>query len=488
MMNLLVHSIVKFSQTRLPQYRQVLQRYRSIRSANHNMLLNDVAQVITNELIELWKLTRIPYITMNAINKPVIRLINQWKKPKVESSVSPKEQSKLNKLFDLRPSNLLTEESLKNYLMKYSYLSWSEELGFVVGQLNHNPQTSSITSTTDHVQGLVDQEKEKIAAKAEIYKLNNSMEIIEEESSSSQRISANQAILQQEEVIICEKRKHLRKHYGNLESVCETAEAENDEDWQPSAWEKHERKKKEITLNLPAKKIPSLLSSISTITKTSIRQELKITATLLNAAGADISETSQSIPTVYRQRKAAVTKTASEIRLNLKKSIDKFIIVHWDGKILQLMSGKTQDRLAVCISIPNENPGQFLASAEIASGSGKNMADAVLKILEEMHLLDQVQTVVFDTTASNSGQWKGSVTLFEELVRHVLLWLACRYHIEELHIKHASEEVKDQTIPYSNVLRRNLVFWIFLVEKCGSGLLEAGDVKKQIKYYNGVTE
>ena len=145
---------------------------------------------------------------------------------------------------------------------------------------------------------------------------------------------------------------------------------------------------------------------------------------------------------MYRQRKAAVTKTASEIRLNLKKSIDKFIIVHWDGKIIQLMSGKTQDRLAVYISIPNENPGQFLASLEIASGSGKNMADAVLKILEEMHLLDQVQAVVFDTTASNSGQWKGSVTLLEELVRHVLLWLACRHHIAELHIKHASEEVQ----------------------------------------------
>ena len=44
---------------------------------------------------------------MNAIKKSVIRLINQWKKPKVESRVSPEEQSKLNKLLDLRPSNLL---------------------------------------------------------------------------------------------------------------------------------------------------------------------------------------------------------------------------------------------------------------------------------------------------------------------------------------------------------------------------------------------
>ena len=104
------------------------------------------------------------------------------------------------------------------------------------------------------VQEMVDQEKEKRAAKAKIFILNNSMESIEEESSSLQRISANQAILQQEEVIICEKRKHLRKDYGNLESVCETEEAENDEDWQPSAGEKHKRKKTEITLNLKRRK------------------------------------------------------------------------------------------------------------------------------------------------------------------------------------------------------------------------------------------
>ena len=93
------------------------------------MLLNDVAQVITNELIELWKLNRIPYKTMNAIKKSVIRLIKQWKKHKVESRVNPEEQSKLNKLFNLRPSNLLTEEALKNYLMKYSYLSWFRRIG-----------------------------------------------------------------------------------------------------------------------------------------------------------------------------------------------------------------------------------------------------------------------------------------------------------------------------------------------------------------------
>ena len=84
----------------------------------------------------------------------------------------------------------------------------------------------------------------------------------------------------------------------------------------------------------------------------------------------------------------------------------------------------------MCTSIPNENSGQFLASSKIASGTGKNMADAVLKVLEDLGLTSQVQAVVFDTTSSNSGKWKGSVTLLDEqTLQRAFLWLACRQHI-----------------------------------------------------------
>ena len=397
-------SIETFGRARLPQNRQVLQRYRSIRTASHNMSLGVTAKLIANELIEVWNLTRIPHKATNAVIKSVQRFIECWNKKKSNQRISSEEQEKLNSLFDLRPANLLTDEALKIYLKKHSCVTWAEEWSFFSGQLNH-PQTSSITSVTDRVQEKIDQEKAKRAESRDSYKLNNSIDTTGE--SSSKRLSANQKILLQDGLIIPTKRRH---HYVDSKTDDETEEVENDEDWQPSTWEKYKMKKREISLNLPANKIPSLLSSVSTISKISIRQELKMTATLLNAGGGDITEASQSVSTVYRQRKAAVTETANEVRYNLKHMFDKFVVVHFDGKIIQLMSGKTEDRLAICISIPNENSGQFLASPMIASGTGKNMADVVLKVLDDMELTSQVQAVVFDTTASNSGQWKGSVT------------------------------------------------------------------------------
>ena len=57
------------------------------------------------------------------------------------------------------------------------------------------------------------------------------------------------------------------------------------------------------------------------------------------------------------------------------------------------------------------------------------MANAALNCLQEMKMDEQVQAVVFDTTASNSGKWQGSVTLFEQKIERALLWLACHHHV-----------------------------------------------------------
>ena len=137
---------------------------------------------------------------------------------------------------------------------------------------------------------------------------------------------------------------------------------DEDEDWKPSTWRKHVMKKKDVTLQLPAKKLPSILVSTSTTIKTSIRQGLKITVTLLNAGGGDINEVSQSISTIYRQRKASVKEKAAIIRNKIQKLSDEFLVVHWDGKTIQLMPGQVQDRLAICISVPNQLSGQFFGN------------------------------------------------------------------------------------------------------------------------------
>ena len=68
-----------------------------------------------------------------------------------------------------------------------------------------------------------------------------------------------------------------------------------------------------------------------------------------------------------------------------------------------------------------------------------SMLKADSELASEYCLLRKTEAMVFDITASNTGQWKGSVSRFEKNVGRFLLWLPCRHHIPELHIKHSHE-------------------------------------------------
>ena len=78
------------------------------------------------------------------------------------------------------------------------------------------------------------------------------------------------------------------------------------------------------------------------------------------------------------------------------------------------------------------------------------MADAVYAVLDAVGMCGEVQALVFDTTTSNSGCNKGSVRLLEERLNHSILALACRHHIAELAIKHASLIVRGPTSGKNN--------------------------------------
>ena len=81
------------------------------------------------------------------------------------------------------------------------------------------------------------------------------------------------------------------------------------------------------------------------------------------------------------------------------------------------------------------------------------MADAVHNVLDNMDMCNEVEALVFDTTSSNSGIHKGSVVLLQEKLKHPIMSLACRHHVAELAIKHASESVRG---PSSGIILKNL--------------------------------
>ena len=61
-----------------------------------------------------------------------------------------------------------------------------------------------------------------------------------------------------------------------------------------------------FSIELPKRKLPTLLASTSTATKTPICQELKLTSTTLKAGGVQMGDISQSASTIYRQQRSAV--------------------------------------------------------------------------------------------------------------------------------------------------------------------------------------
>jgi hypothetical protein len=162
-----------------------------------------------------------------------------------------------------------------------------------------------------------------------------------------------------------------------------------------------QRKPESVTITLDAKKIPTLLAKCSVVNRISLRLEIKIIATALKAGGANMNDISLSKSTIHRQRVQAVKTNSKEFKDNFK--CPEHVIVHWDGKIVQVMSGLTEDRVAIVISSTDGLSGQFLASPAIPSGTGRAQAVAVHDVCLQWEITENICAMCFDTTASNSG-------------------------------------------------------------------------------------
>lgn len=155
-----------------------------------------------------------------------------------------------------------------------------------------------------------------------------------------------------------------------------------------------------------------------------------------------------SIATIKRHRKVAQRDTANKIRSAFKADMPKFKVIHWDGKVTEFLGehGRTyQDVNAVVLSSPLEMKPRFLGAPVVNRGTGRQLADSTLHTLQVWGIDEGVIAAVFDTTASNTGIREGAATLIEEELGHAILWLACRHHIAELHIKHPYDRVQGPT-------------------------------------------
>ena len=87
---------------------------------------------------------------------------------------------------------------------------------------------------------------------------------------------------------------------------------------------------------------------------------------------------------------------------------------------------------------------QILGAVPLEGQTGDAIFQGVLKLLVEFGVTERVIAMSFDTTSSNTGPTQGACIRLEKHMQKALLWLACRRHVMELHIKHVASVVAEE--------------------------------------------
>ena len=149
----------------------------------------------------------------------------------------------------------------------------------------------------------------------------------------------------------------------------------------------------------------------------------------LKSVGHNPDELVLSRQTVRRKRMEFRQSFAEDLKESFKADIP--LTVHWDGKMMSDITERDiVDRLPVVIS--GLGVDQLLCVSKIASETGQNMATSLCDAIKDWGVTDNIASLCFDTTSSNTGLKKGACTLIEQKLGRPLLHLACRHHIMEI--------------------------------------------------------
>ena len=216
--------------------------------------------------------------------------------------------------MDLRPPHLVKLPDLKQHLM-ISGDKGREDYDYFLGQLAF-PQKSSMGGKDDKARK---KEKERVRRQLTAAKYAERHQGEFSGTSPPPRRSIDPTMTISEANMIKSPRQCALAKSETTSSIFSSTESSQssgtESEWETPLRVKRELSKKpeHLTLQLPAKKIPKLLAATSTSTKTSIRHELKIVSTPVEAGGGDIGDASLSVQTIHRQRKAATRERERRI-------------------------------------------------------------------------------------------------------------------------------------------------------------------------------
>ena len=220
-----------------------------------------------------------------------------------------------------------------------------------------------------------------------------------------------------------------------------------DYDFEPGYWRSIESSIL-IKAEIPKDIISGNFALIATITDISSNVLTKVTAAILDSSGVYLTNVNCSRSTASGKMKQTAHKMAviatEDVELSIQVSPYPCII-HFDGKTLfEIINGKNfkYNRLAALATIDNES--HLLGVTPLASSSGEDQYNGVMKVLKGYNLESKVGLLCFDTTSSNTGIHKGSLIRISTELNKYLILLAYRHHVSELRITHFCEAITNE--------------------------------------------
>jgi hypothetical protein len=413
----------------LPSKLKVLKRVLFLRKQNPNLSQQDLFCTIIDELEDIWQRAGFTSDLINRRNQLIRELavlFLKWTNIKKASNSRRKTKqfiedkarflSDMKFLFDLAPSNI-------EHLLRSSRLpTWREDFDFLQGQ-------------------------RKIPQEGRMAGIDNSS--IQREKNRIKRNSQPK-----------EGNLHLTDATDTTEEQNSMDDiSDSDEDFHEPV--RFRAKSATVAIELPRKYVSKATTSLADRTGLSIRGHTAIQASLIKVGGGSVNDFAMSRSTTHRHRLEARAELSTSIREHWTSSKQTNVILHWDSKAITYVDGKTDERLAVLVTgVGISSRHKLLGIPIIPHSTGWAQKEAIIDLVRQWDIEGNVVGMTFDSTASNTGEKNGSASLIEQHMGHALLWLTCRRHIYELHIKHAAVAVSGKTVgPGDGLFKRFRKDW-----------------------------
>ena len=135
--------------------------------------------------------------------------------------------------------------------------------------------------------------------------------------------------------------------FGDSSSDLENESANSDDELFQPKTSTPRRRSDTIKLELPRKGLFSETADLSARLHLSHRQSAAITAKLIKLGGGELSDITLSTTSVYRERNKGYSEKTAHIMKQLKLTMPPYVIMHWDGKVIEYESGDIDDRLCI---------------------------------------------------------------------------------------------------------------------------------------------